>query len=156
MLCSFSWAIFSSKLYLKLLSKLETQQTFNVITSHLPVNSNILALKPIKRIPLVRCQTLKTIEFLKLEPELIKFKLSFSPWPQYSIMLATFSFQSFIILIRVERGFRKVLKKYQNFEKVSLIHRTNFFTKILLVPPLSQHKIKKQNISLCQPGETKY
>ena len=94
-----------------------------------------------------------------MEPELIKFKLSFSPWTQYSIMLVTFSFQSFIILIRVERGFRKVFKKNQNFEKVlqvSLINRTNFFTKALLVPPLSQHKINKKNISLCQPGETKY
>ena len=74
---SFSYATFSSKLYLKLLSRHKIQQTFNFITSHLLVNSNICAIKPVKLI-LVRSQTRKTINFLILEQKLIKSKLSFS------------------------------------------------------------------------------
>ena len=126
---SFSCAIFSSNLYLKLRSKLELQQTSNFITSHLHISSNIWAIKPIKLMPLVRSQTRKTLKLLTLEKTYPIKTTFFLPLHQHSTRLVTFAFQSFITLIRLEKV-SEFLKKSQNFRKilqVSLIHRTNFF-----------------------------
>ena len=75
---SFSCAVFNLKLYLKLLSKLEIQIAFSFITSHLLVNSNRWALKPIELLPFMRPRTQKSFKFLTLEQKFIKNKLSVS------------------------------------------------------------------------------
>ena len=135
---------------MKLLSKLEIQQISNFNTSHLLVNSNIWAIKPIKLIPLVRSQTRKTIKFLTLEQKLINFKLSFFlPSPQYSIRLVSFAFLSFISLIRLEKGFR-ILKKNSKFSKnfTSFTHSPhqlfskNFLSSNTLTTPILQKNYK--------------
>ena len=97
---------FSSKLYLKILSRLKIHQTSNFLTSHLLVNSNIWAVEPIKKIALVRSQTRKTIRFYTLEQKFIKFKLSFSSLTSVIHQVSHFCFSSFISLIRLEKRFR--------------------------------------------------
>ena len=99
---------------------------FNFITSHLLVNSNIWAIKPIKLIPLVRSQTRKTIKFHTLEQKLIKFKLSFSSLTSvFHHSSHSFTAPNF----------------FQTFYKFHHSHNTKFTKKIT---------------SLCQPRETKF
>ena len=108
----------------------------------------------------MRSQTRKTIKFLTLERKLFKFNYLFLPLPHYSIRLVTFAFQSFISLIRLEKGFRIFIKKFAKISKnfTSFTHSThelfskNFTSSTTLTTPNSQKKIT----SLCQPRETNY
>ena len=128
-----------------LLSKLEIQKTSNFINSHLFVNSNIWAIKPIKLIPLVRFQTRKNIKFRTLEQNLSNLNYLFLPLPQYSIRIVAYAFQSFISLIRLEKGFRffkKIAKFSKNFTSFTHSPHTlfsiNFTSSTTLTTPNSQ------------------
>ena len=101
---SFSCAIFSSKLYLKFLSKLEIQQASNFTISNLSVNSTF-GQKTL--IPLVRSQTRKTNKFLTLEQNFINFMQSLSFLTSVFHQVSHPCFQSFDSLIRLEKGFTK-------------------------------------------------
>ena len=137
MLPSFSCGIFSSELSLKLLSKLEIQQTSNLIISYLLVNSNIWATETKKLIPLMRSQNRKTINFITLKQNLINFRLSFSSFTSVFHQVSHFRFS---VLHRLKKN-RKIFEKFYKFRSFTAL---TLFSKILQVPPIQQYKIYKK------------
>ena len=66
----------------------------------------------------MRSQTRKTIKFLTLEQNLIKFKLSFSSLSSVFHQVSHFRFPSFISLIRLEIWLRIFRKNSAKFSKI--------------------------------------
>ena len=101
----------------------------------------------------------KLLNFLHWNKHLSNLNYLFLALPQYSIRLVTSAFQSFISLIRLEKGFIIFKKKSQNYRKISqviLIHRTNFLSKNFTSSNTLTTPNSQKITSLGQPRETKF